>query len=161
MPQTSPVIAIVDDDVSVQRALARLLRAMGWQAVTFASAEAFLQADGQMSLACLMLDVWLPGMSGVALLEHLGALGRTLPVILITGRDDVQMRLRAAQMGVVAYLRKPLDEQDLLRALQRALEQQGEHNDAEQIGHGAPEGGMLTHCHVVDPERRPKRARTR
>jgi FixJ family two-component response regulator len=111
----------VDDDVSLQRDLARLLRAMGWQAVTFASAEAFLQAGLQMSLDCLVLDVWLPGMSGVALLEHLGTLGRTLPVILITGRDDAQMRLCAAQTGAVAYLRKPLDEQDLQRALQRVL----------------------------------------
>jgi FixJ family two-component response regulator len=99
---------------------------VGWQAVTFASAEAFLQADPQILLDCLVLDVWLPGMSGVALLEHLGALGRLLPVILITGREDVQMRLRAAQPGVIAYLRKPLDEQDLLRALQQALGQKGE-----------------------------------
>jgi FixJ family two-component response regulator len=94
---------------------------MGYQAVTFASAEAFLQAGLQMSLDCLLLDVWLPGMSGVALLEHLVALGNTLPVILITGREDVQMRLRAAQMRAVAYLCKPLDEQDLIEALQRAL----------------------------------------
>ena len=123
MPPTPPVIAIVDDNASLRRALARLLRAVGWQAVTFASAEAFLQADLQRSLDCLVLDVWLPGMSGVALLEHLGALGSTLPVILITGREDVQMRLRAAQTGAVAYLRKPLDEQDFLQALQRALKQ--------------------------------------
>jgi two-component system response regulator FixJ len=124
VPQTLPIIAIVDDDASLRRALARLLHAVGWQAVTFASAEAFLQADPQIPLACLVLDMWLPGMSGVALLEHLVALGSTLPVILITGREDVQMRLRAAQPGVIAYLRKPLDEQDLLRALQQALGQQ-------------------------------------
>jgi two-component system response regulator FixJ len=124
VPQTSPVIAIVDDDASLRRALARLLRAVGWQAVTFPSAEAFLQAGRQMPLDCLVLDVWLPGMSGVALLEHLVALGSTLPIILITGREDVQMRSHAAQMGVVAYLRKPLDEQDLLLALQQALGRQ-------------------------------------
>lgn len=123
MPQTPPVIAIVDDDASIRRALARLLRAMGWQAVTFASAEAFLQTGLQMPLDCLVLDVWLPAMSGVALLEHLVALGNTLPVIFITGREDVQMHLHAVQMGAVAYLRKPLDEQDLQRALQRALGQ--------------------------------------
>ena len=123
MPQTLPVAAVVDDDASLRRALARLLRTVGWQAVTFASAEAFLQADPHMPLDCLVLDVWLPGMSGVALLEHLVSLGSTLPVILITGRDDVQLRLQAAQMGAVAYLRKPLDEQDLLLALQRALGQ--------------------------------------
>jgi FixJ family two-component response regulator len=123
VPQTLPVVAVVDDDASLRRALARLLRTMGWQVLTFASAEAFLQADPQMHMDCLVLDVWLPGMSGVALLEHLVALGSTLPVILITGREDVLIRLRAIQMGVVAYLRKPLDNQDLLQALQRALEQ--------------------------------------
>jgi FixJ family two-component response regulator len=96
---------------------------MGYETMTFASAEAFLQAGLQKSPACLILDVWLPGISGVALLEHLAALGSTLPVILITGRDDAQMHLRAVQMGVVAYLRKPLDEQDLRQALQRALGQ--------------------------------------
>ena len=123
MPQMPPIVAIVDDDASLRSALARLLRTVGWRTVTFASAEAFLHTDPQMPLDCLVLDVWLPGMNGVALLEHLGTLGSTLPVILITGRDDVQMRLRAAQLGAVAYLRKPLDEQDLLLALQRGLEQ--------------------------------------
>jgi FixJ family two-component response regulator len=123
VPQTPPVIAIVDDDASLRRALARLLRVMGYQTVTFASAEAFLHTGRQKSLDCLVLDVWLPGISGVALLEHLTSLDSTLPVILITGRDDAQIHLRAVQMGVVAYLRKPLDEQDLRQALQRALEQ--------------------------------------
>lgn len=123
MPQIPPLVAIVDDDASLQRALARLLRVVGWQVVTFSSAEAFLQAGLQMPLDCLVLDVWLPGMNGVALLEHLVALNSTLPVILITGREDVQIRLYAARQGVIAYLRKPLDEQDLLQALQRALEQ--------------------------------------
>ena len=123
MPQPRPVVAIVDDDASLRKALARLLRVAGWQAFTFASAEAFLQTGLQMPLDCLLLDVWLPGMSGMALLEHLAALGSMLPVILITGREDVQMRLLAAQKGAVAYLRKPLDEQDLLQALQQALQQ--------------------------------------
>ena len=123
MPQMPPIVAIVDDDASLRSALARLLRTVGWRTVTFASAEAFLHTDPQMPLDCLVLDVWLPGMNGVALLEHLGTLGSTLPVILITGRDDVQMRRRAAQLGAVAYLHKPLDEQDLLLALQRGLEQ--------------------------------------
>ena len=121
MTQTPCVIAIVDDDTSLRRALVRLLRTMGYQAVAFASAEAFLQAGLQMPLDCLVLDMWLSGMSGVAFLEHLVALGSTLPVILITGRYDIQTRLHAAQMGAVAYLRKPLDEQDLRQSLQRAL----------------------------------------
>jgi FixJ family two-component response regulator len=84
--QTPPLIAIVDDDASVRRALARWLRAVGWQAVAFASAEAFLQAGPQWFVGCLVLDLELPGMSGVALLDHLEALGSTLPIILITGQ---------------------------------------------------------------------------
>src|SRR5262245_6956010 len=121
VPQTPPVAVVVDDDASLRRALARLRRTMGCESVTFASAESVLHAGSQMPMDCLVLDVWLPGMSGVALLEHLVALGRPLPVILITGREDVLTRLRATQMGVIAYLRKPLDNQDLLLALQRAL----------------------------------------
>jgi FixJ family two-component response regulator len=99
-----------------------LLRTAGWQTVAFDSAEAFLHTDPPIPIDCLVLDVWLPGMSGVALLEHLGTLGNPLPVIIITGREDVQIRLRVAQLGAIAYLHKPLDEQDLLLALQRALE---------------------------------------
>ena len=120
MPQKQPVIAIVENDVSLQKALARLLHAVGWQVVTFSSAEAFLQAGLQEPPHCLVLDVWLPGMTGVELLEHFVARGITLPVVIITGRDNLQMRIRAMQAGAVAYLLKPLDEHDLLGAIQRA-----------------------------------------
>src|SRR5262249_58121987 len=99
MSQTQPVVAIVDDDVSIQRALARLLYTAGWHAVTFSSAETFLQTGMQASPDCLVLDVWLPGMTGVELLEHLAATGSTLPAVIITGRDDLQMRMRAMQAG--------------------------------------------------------------
>ena len=121
MSHTQPVIAIVDDDVSVQRALGRLLYAVGWHTVTFSSAEAFLQTGMQASPDCLVLDVWLTGMTGVELLEHLAAMGSTLPAVIITGRDDLQMRMRAMQAGAVAYLLKPLDEEDLLQALKEVL----------------------------------------
>ena len=124
MSQTQPVVAIVDDDVSIQRALARLLYAVGWQAVTFTSAEAFLQTSMQALPDCLVLDVWLPGMNGVELLEHVVATGSTLPAVIITAHDDLQMRMRAMQAGAVAYLLKPLDGQDLLQALQAALDGQ-------------------------------------
>jgi FixJ family two-component response regulator len=122
MSQTQPVVAIVDDDAAVQRALRRLLCATGWHTVIFSSAEAFLQTGTQAAPDCLVLDVWLPGMTGVELLEHLVAMGSTLPAVIITGRDDLQMRMRAMQAGAVAYLLKPLDGQDLRQALQEALE---------------------------------------
>jgi two-component system CheB/CheR fusion protein len=79
----------------------------------------------QASPDCLVLDVWLSGMTGVELLEHLAALGSTLPTVIITGRDDLQMRMRAMQAGAAAYFLKPLDGEDLLEALQEAL--QGRH----------------------------------
>jgi FixJ family two-component response regulator len=123
MSQPQPVIAIVDDEVSIRRALARLLYTAGWQATTFPSAEAYLQADMQAPPDCLVIDVWLPGMTGVDLQEHLVATGSTQPVVIITGRDDLHMRMRAMQAGAVAYLLKPLDGQDLLQILQKALDE--------------------------------------
>ena len=123
MPQTPPVIAIVEDDTSLRRALARLLHAHGWHTVTFASAEALLQTGLQPPPQCLVLDVRLPGMSGIELAEHFVTTGLALPVIIITGHDDVQIRLRATRARVVAYLQKPMDEQDLLRAIEQALGQ--------------------------------------
>jgi FixJ family two-component response regulator len=118
---TRPVIAIVDDDAAICRALTRLVHAVGWHAVAFASAEAFLQAGVQAPPDCLVLDIRLPGMSGLELLEHCEAAGMSLPVILITARDDVQMRRRAERAGAVAFLHKPVDAQDLLQAIQRGL----------------------------------------
>jgi FixJ family two-component response regulator len=122
MSQTQPIVAIVDDDALIPRALVRLLSTAGWHAVTFPSAEAFLQTGMQASPVCLVLDVWLPGMTGVELLEHLAAMGSTLPAVIITGRNDLQMRMRAMQAGAIAYILKPLDGQELLQALQEALE---------------------------------------
>jgi FixJ family two-component response regulator len=118
---TRPVIAIVDDDAAICRALTRLVHAVGWSAVAFASAEAFLQAGVQEPPDCLILDIRLPGMSGIELLEHCVAAGMSLPVILITAHNDVQVRRRAARAGAVAFLHKPVDEQDLLQAIRRGL----------------------------------------
>jgi len=121
MEPRQPVIAIIEDDPSVRIALARLLRSVGWNAVVFDSAEAFLHAVGQGPPDCLVLDIRLPGMSGVELLEHGAVAGLSLPVICITAHDDVQVRRRSAQAGVVAFLVKPVDEKDLLHAIRRAL----------------------------------------
>ena len=123
MTQRQPVIAIVEDNVSIQRALARLLATAGWQAHTFASAEAFLHTCMHVVPDCLLLDLWLPGMSGVELLEQLAATGSLLPAILMTARDDPQMHRRALQAGVVAYFLKPLEGPALLQAIQDALDQ--------------------------------------
>ena len=122
MAQTPPMIAIVEDNVSIQRALARLLSTAGWQARTFASAEAFLHTYLPVVPDCLLLDLWLPGMTGVDLVEHLAAQGSLLPAILMTARDEPQMHRRALQAGVVAYFLKPLEAPALLHAVQDALD---------------------------------------
>jgi FixJ family two-component response regulator len=121
VPERELVIAIVDDDVSMLRALRRLLRSVGFAVVTYASAEEFLQSGLQVRIGCLVLDVMMPGMSGLDLLDWLAASGMAFPVIIITACADEQTRRRAEQAGIVAYLRKPFEEEALLEAIQRAL----------------------------------------
>jgi FixJ family two-component response regulator len=113
------VAYLVDDDLSIRRALTRLLKTMGMETFAFASAQAFLQAGPWEPEACLILDVQMPGMKGWDLLERLRAAGITLPVIIITAYNDVQTYECARQAGIVAYLRKPFDDQALLEALRQ------------------------------------------
>jgi FixJ family two-component response regulator len=117
------VVYVVDDDASVRRALTRLLRAYGLQTMAFASAEAFLQIEFRKPEACLILDIQMPGMTGWELLAELKAAGRMLPVIIITAYHEEPTPERMQQAGIVAYLRKPFDEQALLEALQRVATQ--------------------------------------
>jgi FixJ family two-component response regulator len=118
------VVYVVEDDASVRRAVTRLLRAHGLQSVVFASAEAFLQAGVWEPEACLILDVQMPGMTGWELLTALEAAGRMLPVIIITAYYEEPTPERLQQAGIVAYLRKPFDEQSLLEALERVQAQE-------------------------------------
>jgi FixJ family two-component response regulator len=116
-----PDIAIVEDDPSMCTALERLLRAAGFQVVAFPSAEEFLARSEQEQIRCLVLDIHLGGMTGFDLQEQLAAAGATVPVIFITAHDDVATRERAQKAGAAAYLRKPFDRADLLRAIHSAL----------------------------------------
>lgn len=123
MELSNLIAYLVDDDLSIRRSLPRLLKAHGVKTVTFASAEAFLQAEPWVPEACLILDVQMPGMKGWDLLEHLHTIGIALPVIIITAYHDVQTPHRAMQAGIVAYLRKPFDQEELLEALEQAYTQ--------------------------------------
>jgi FixJ family two-component response regulator len=120
---TNAVVYVVEDDASVRRAVTRLLRAHGLRTMAFVSAEAFLQTGPWGPEACLILDVQMPGMTGWELLAELEATGRTLPVIIITAYNEEPTPEQARQAGIVAYLRKPFDEQVLLEALQRVQTQ--------------------------------------
>jgi FixJ family two-component response regulator len=125
MSQTAPVIAVIDDDASVRRALQRLLQAAGFTVETFATAREFLNIDYGAQTACLVLDVHLPGMSGFQLQEHLAASGVPIPIVFITAYDDVSTRERVQRAGAVAYLRKPFDQSTLIEAITRAIGQNG------------------------------------
>jgi len=115
-------IAIVDDDISVRRALGRLIRSEGDEAETFASALELLDAVSR-GFSCLIVDVHLGGMSGLDLIDALKERGVSVPVIVITAFDDEAMRERACRSGASAYLRKPLDADVLLGAVQKAVGQ--------------------------------------
>jgi FixJ family two-component response regulator len=118
-----PRVAIVDDDPSVRKALARLLTAASFEVDCFASAQDFLATGLQCAPVCLILDIHLGGMSGFDLQEHLVAAGAGVPAIFITAHDDAATRARAAQVGAAGYLRKPFDQHALFQAIYQAMGQ--------------------------------------
>jgi FixJ family two-component response regulator len=120
VPQESFTVYVIDDDESIRRALKRLLRSMGYHAVTFESAEDFMEATSCRGEGCLVLDIRLPGMTGLDLQEKLASSGAKSPVIFMTAHDNPHWQERAKKAGAVAYLRKPFDEQSLLGAIQLA-----------------------------------------
>jgi FixJ family two-component response regulator len=115
------VVYVVDDDESVRRALARLIRSLSLDVETFASAPAFLAYRPPDRPSCLVLDVRLPGPSGLELQASLGRAQRTMPIIFITGHASVPTSVRAMKEGALDFLQKPFDDQALLEAIQRAL----------------------------------------
>ena len=118
-----PLIAIVDDDDALRNSLDNLLRSVGFRVHGFASAEAFLQAQPAPETACLLLDVRLPGMNGLALQRQLVAAHGSLPIIFVTAYADDDVRARALAAGAVAFLSKPFREEELLAAIEAALKQ--------------------------------------
>jgi FixJ family two-component response regulator len=122
MPSMEPLISIVDDDQAVREALQRMLRSYGFDTALFASAEQFLVSDEHSRTSCLILDVKMPGMTGLALHDHLTAEGCRIPTILVTASPTSGERERAIAMGVVSYLAKPFNEHVLLDTVREALE---------------------------------------
>ena len=115
-------VSIVDDDESVRDAIKSLLRSCGLQAEVFASAEQFLNSDYQHDTQCLILDVRMPGMSGLQLQEQLASAKCDLPIIFITAHvSDTKARMRALESGAVDFLIKPFSEEALLNDVYRAL----------------------------------------
>ncbi|MFO7276768.1 MAG: response regulator transcription factor [Pseudomonadota bacterium] len=122
MNDTRPTVFVVDDDDAVRSALRLLLKSVGLSAVTYASAQEFLDAYDPTRPGCVILDVRMPGMSGLELQEQLNLRGATIPVIFITGHGDIPMAVEAMQHGAFDFLQKPFRDQELLDRVQRALE---------------------------------------
>ena len=114
-------VIVVDDDTSIRRALRRQLQILGFSVLDFQSAEEFLTSDFPTGDACLLLDVYMPGMTGIELCQSLAASGRRLPTILISGREDEQTRQMMRKAKPIASLLKPFDEKNLLSAIRKAL----------------------------------------
>jgi len=121
MPQ-KPLIAVVDDDESMRDTTKDLLEAAGFRAATFASAEAFLSSGSLATTRCLIADMRMSGMSGLALHDHLAESKTPIPTILITAYPEEPVRLRALAAGVLCYLTKPFTAEDLLACLDSALQ---------------------------------------
>lgn len=121
MQTSESTIFVVDDDPSMRNAIRNLLRSAGLEPQLFASAEEFLEADRPDVPGCLILDVRLPGLSGLDLQRHLSISNTDVPIIFITAHGNDQMSVRAIQEGAVAFLTKPFRDQDLLDAIQIAV----------------------------------------
>ena len=122
MTDDRAAVFVIDDDSSMQRSLDSLLRSVGLDVYLYASAQEFMRAARPDAPGCLVLDVRLPGMSGLTFQQELAKAGIALPVIFITGHGDVPMTVRAMKAGAADFLTKPFDEQALLDAVDAAIE---------------------------------------
>jgi len=122
MSEPTPVVLVVDDDASVRTALESLFRSVGLSVRSFGSAPEFLSEPLPDDPACLVLDVRLPGMGGLDLQREVAERHPALPIIVMTGHGDIPMTVRAMKAGAVEFLSKPFRDQDLLDAVQQALE---------------------------------------
>jgi FixJ family two-component response regulator len=118
-PKTT--VIVVDDDASMRRALRTQLRALGFEVLVLRSGEELMAGEIPLINSCLLLDVWMPGMSGVDLCRSLAASGRHLPTVLMTGLDDERTAQMMREANTVASLFKPFDEKQLMHAIRKAL----------------------------------------
>jgi len=142
MSHGTPIVFVVDDDVSVRESLELLIRCAGWQPETFASAQEFLARPRVLAPSCLVLDVSLPDVNGLDLQQRVAAYRIDLPIIFITGYGDVPMTVRAMKAGAVEFLTKPFSDDVLLSAIRHAIDRSD-----TALGHEA-EVRALRDCHA-------------
>ena len=122
MSRDTPIVFVVDDDVSVRESLEALIRCEGWEPETFPSAQEFLARPRANVPSCLVLDVSLPDLNGLDLQNRIAADRTDMPIIFITGHGDVPMTVRAMKAGAVEFLTKPFEDETLLSAIRNAIE---------------------------------------
>jgi FixJ family two-component response regulator len=122
MSDVMPIVFVVDDDISVRESLESLIRCEGWQPQTFLSADEFLAHPRAATASCLVLDLTLPGQSGLDLQQRIAADRSDMPIIFISGFGDVPKTVRAMKAGAVEFLTKPFKDDDLLSAIRQAIE---------------------------------------
>jgi FixJ family two-component response regulator len=122
MTAAEAVVFVVDDDVGTRESLKNLIRSVGLRAETFASAQDFLRSTRPDAPSCLVLDVRLPGLSGLDLQKRMAEVEVAIPIVFISGHGDIPMSVQAMKAGAVEFLTKPFREQELLDAIQQALE---------------------------------------
>ena len=132
-PEQSTVL-VVDDDASVREALSDLFQSVGLTVEVYASAQEFLKNERPEGPGCLVLDVRLPGKSGLDFQQELSAANINLPIVFLTGHGDIPMSVRAMKAGAVEFLTKPFREQDLLDAVQTALERDRVNREDQKLG---------------------------
>src|SRR5678815_2413839 len=119
--QPDAIIAIVDDDASAREGLQSLIRSAGWRVETFVSAQDFLGRRGAEAPSCLILDLQLPGLSGLDLQKRMADVGLEIPIVFLTGHGDIPASVQAMKAGAVEFLTKPFDEPELLHAIHEAI----------------------------------------
>jgi len=122
IPNLTPIVFVVDDDISVRESLELLIRCEGWQPETFHSAEEFLSRPRPLVPSCLVLDVSLPGLNGLELQRRLGRAHAEMPIIFISGCGDVSTTVRAMKAGAVDFIVKPFSDEVLLQAIREGIE---------------------------------------
>jgi RNA polymerase sigma factor (sigma-70 family) len=128
--KNTPVVMVVDDDAGVRNAMRILLKSVGIDAMVYGSAQEFLGAWQPSQAGCLVLDIRMPGMSGLELQQQLNLRGAVVPVIFMTGHGDIPMAVEAMQHGAFDFLQKPFRDQDLLDRIQRAIARDAERRES-------------------------------
>src|SRR2546422_2876137 len=161
MSKIAPLIYVVDDDASVREALGSLIRSVGLRVEAFASAQEFLTHPQADAPSCLVLDVQLPGLSGLDLQQELAKADIQIPIVFLTGHGDIPMSVRAIKAGALEFLTKPFDDEDLLDAIQQGIardhrarhqrENVAQHNFEDIVGTSAGLRAVLDQVEVVAP----------